>query len=140
MNLRHSFSRLKKKVKHVWNKRKLDGAGVGPANPLPGPGPHIVAGNGEGNGADIVGRQDYSTDRSLQSVEPEPVLAGGSEDCKGGGGMDVNGGEVDRRDSLQRSDVGSGPGRGGVDVDEDERFYSCSSAPSTPGSREPDGA
>ena len=64
-DLRDSFSRLKKGIKHraTGSKRKADktgtdggGEGIGPLGPLPQPGPPIVMGSdceGEGNEPDV---------------------------------------------------------------------------------------
>jgi len=151
MDIRHSFSKLKKTVKHrlTGNKRKpdkteadADGESVDPANSLPGPAPHVLAGDGEGSGADPDGQQVCSADQLTQPDEPEPVPVGESENNQGG--VDVEGMEVSRRYSHLHSNVevavGSGPGQGGDDSDEEEgeQFYSCSSAPSTPRSGEPE--
>jgi len=151
MDLRQSFSRLKKKVKLLGSKRKpgrtrLDAneEGVDSANPLPRPEPHIVAGDGEGSGVDVSGEGVCSTDRPPQSDGTEPVPAGGREGDQAGGGVDVGGEEVTQRCSPPHSDIQivaeSGPGRAGGDAseEEEEQFHSCSSTPSTPRSREPD--
>ena len=150
MGLRDSFSRLKKKVKHLGSQRKpgrpgtdVGGESADSENSFLGPEPHVVSGDAEGIGAD--GEQVSSTDQPPQPDEPESVPAGGGEN-KRGEEEDIEGMEVGRRYSHLDSDfeavVGGRPGQEGGDVDggEDERFYSCSSTPSTPRGGDPDGA
>jgi len=158
MDVRGSFSRLKKKVKHLGSKRKPDrtrpdinGESVDPVDPPSRPESHIVAGGGEGDvadtgaDADASGRQTHSTGQPPQPDEPEPMPASGSGNDQGVRETVAGGGEVSQGDSHLSSNVevavGSGPGRGGVDADEEggEEFYSCSSTPSTPRSGEPNG-
>ena len=146
MRLRGSFSRLKKKVKHLGNKLKLGrpGAGVdaesaGPADSLPGQGLHVIADGGGGNGVDPGGQQVCSTDHPSQQDESEPVPAGVSEDDRGGGGADVEGREGVQSYSHPHLDievvVGGGPGQGG-----DGQFYSSLSTPPALLGGEPNGA
>ena len=155
MDIRGSFSRLKKKVKRFGSKRKprpdIDGESIDPGDPPSRPEPHAVAGGGGGDGADTVagtdasGWQTCSTGQPPQPDEPEPVPANGSKNDQGvqEAGLDATG--VSQRDSHLPSNVevvvGSGPGRGGDDVDEEggEEIYSRSSTPPTPRIREPDG-
>jgi len=141
MDLRYSFSRLKKKVKRL-GKRKPEKAGleadresIDPANLLLQHEPHVGAADGEGSGADVGGWQ-------LCLDELEPVPTGGSENEQGA--------VVERRGASQRHShlhldvdvaVGGGSGRGGLGDgahEEGEQFHSRSSAPSTPCSGEPD--
>jgi len=143
MDLRDSFSRLKKKVKHLGSKRKQDSIGlnavgesVGPANPLPGSESHIVAGSGGGIRADTFKQRGCSVDRSPQTDVPESVSTCGSEGGQGEGGVDVDGTGV-RHLCL---DDGGGLGQGGnnADEEEEEQFHSRSSAPPTPRDGGPD--
>jgi hypothetical protein len=78
MDMRESFSRLEKKLKHplTKSKRKLDRTKaeasrerVHPIDSLPRPGPH----DREGSRVNAVGRQTPSTDRSPQSDDEENV-------------------------------------------------------------------
>jgi len=152
MDVRNSFSRLKKKVKRMGGKRKpgrtgadTDGESISAASSLPQPEPHVVAGDGGGGGSDPDGRQASSTDQPLQPDEPESVPASGGEN-DGVGDADVDGGQVGTVYSHPHpgieSGTRSGPNRGGDGADEegDEIFYSCSSTtPSAPRSGEPDG-
>jgi hypothetical protein len=108
MDLRESFSKLRKKSKHLptGSKRKSDRMGadadrerVDSAGSLLRPDPRVVAGGGrdrEGNGANAVGRQIYSTDRPPQPDEPEPVPARGGGNDQGGGEADIDGREVNQ--------------------------------------------
>ena len=152
MDVRDSFSRLKKKVKRIGGKLKpnragadTDGESIDPANPLPQPESHFVTGPGEGNGPDTDGRQACSTDRLPQPDEPETVVVSGSDDGRGGGDAGVAGGRGSTECSHPHPDVEAGAGSDvgqvgdGTDGEGDEQFYSCSSAPSTPRSMEPDG-
>ena len=152
MDVRNSFSRLKKKVKRIGGKRKpdrteagVDGKSVDSANSLARPEHHVVAGDGEGNAANADGQHACSMDRPLQPGEPELEPASGVENGQGAGEADFDGGEVSTVYSHLHPDAeagaGSGPSQGenGVDEAGDEQFYSCSSTPSTPRSGEPDG-
>ena len=85
MDMRESFSRLKKKLKHplTRGKHKPDRTGtdaggerVNATGSLPRPGPHIVVGGGddrEGSGANAVGGQFFSTDQPSQSDGGENI-------------------------------------------------------------------
>ena len=152
MDIRNSFSRLKKKVKRLGNKHKpdrtgsdIDGESVGAATPLPRPEPHIAMDDSEGNGTDTGGLEVCSTDQPRQPDEREPVPVSRSENDRGGE-VDVDGGEISLVYSYPHPDVdvgaGSGPGRkgSGAEGEEDGQFYHRSSAPPTPHSREPDSA
>ena len=143
MGIRNSFSKLKKKVKHLGSKHKpdrpeagADGESIGPASPSPPPEPYVVEGDGKGNGPNADGQQACSTDQ-LQSDKPVPVPASGSGSGQGGGGAGVDWREVSQRHSHPQRDVevvvGGEPSQGRDDADEEgEQFYSCSSTPSTP--------
>jgi len=122
---RGSFSRLKKAVKRLASRRKqgrpgpnIDGENINPTNTPPGPEPHVVAGDGEGSGADTGGQQPCSmADEPPRPDESESVPAGESEHDQGGGEADVEKRGVNQRYSHLHSDVGvvpgSGPSRGG---------------------------
>jgi len=154
MDFGDSFSKLKKKVKHRLTERKhksgrkeadADGEVIDPAGSLLRPEPHVVAGGGGGSGGDADERQTCLTDPSPQQGKPEPVPAGGSENNKGEGGVDVCGREVSQGLSHLHLDVrivGRGHDQVGDDTDgeEGEQFHSCSSTASTLRSEEPDGA
>ena len=131
MDLRNSFSKVKKKVKHQLTGRKhkparneagTDGEIDGSTSSLPRPDPHVVADDGEGSGANPDGRQACSTVLPPQLDEPGP--AGESENGQGEGGVDVDGREVSQSYPHLHFDVGvaigSGPGRGD-DAGEEER-------------------
>lgn len=150
MGIQESFSRLKKKVKRLGRKKPnrtepdVVEENVDPANPLPPPEPHLMAGDGEGN---TDGQQTCSADRPPRPDELKLAPASGSGNGQGEGEAGVDGGEVGWRHSQLHSDVetevGSGSNRGGsggTDGEEDEKFYSCSSTPSIPCSGEPNGA
>jgi len=132
MDLGDSFSKLKKKVKRrlAGKKRKLDGKEAGADGEIAGSTslllqqePHVVAGDGEGSGANADGRQLCSTVPPLQPDEPAPVPVSGSENDQGEGAVDVDGREVSQNYPPLHSDIGvvmgSGPGRGD-DIDEEE--------------------
>ena len=135
MDLRDSFSKLKKKFKH-----RLPGSGSKPetthvdadgervdptSSPLPKPGPHAV-----GSGANEDGWQVHSTtDRPPQPDKPEPVPESGSEKDQGADGR-----EFSQRDSPLPSDagvaVGGGLGRRRDDAG-GEKVEGVSPSPST---------
>ena len=142
MSVQDSFSRLKKKVKRLGNKRKPDrigadtgGESVNQGNPLPQPEPHLVAGDGEGNGADAEGWRACSSDRPPQPDEPWPVPASGNEDGEGRGEASTYGREDSQRDSHLYPDVevvaGSGPSQEGNRANR-ENVYRHSSTPPIP--------
>ena len=125
MNLGDSFSKLKKKVEYQlagterkWGGKETDADGeiVGRASSLPQLAPHVVAGDGEGSGANTDGRQVCSTNLLPQQDEPEPVQVDGNKNNQGEEGMDVDGRESSQCHSHPHPDVGvvmgSGSGRG----------------------------
>jgi len=157
MDIRNSFSRLKKKVKHLGSKQKpgrtgadVDEESANPMNPPQRPGPYVVAGGGGGNGADADGQQASSTDQPPQPYDQELVPANEGENDKGGGEVDIDGRKFSQVYSRPHSDVeaavdsevGSEPCRDGYGADGEEgrQFYSCLSTHSIPHSGEPDGA
>lgn len=130
MDIRNSFSRLKKKLKHP-----LTGSGRKSGRTL--------ADVGGGNETNTGGHQVNSTDRP---VEPESEPAHGTDEVQEGGVANSDGG-VDQRYSYLRSDVvvtvGSERGReGGVGDGEKtkQEVYLSPSAPSISTSEGPDGA
>jgi len=147
MDIRNSFSKLKKKVKHLGSKQKpgKTGADVDPENPLPQPESHVVADDGEGNGADGDGQLTGPIDQPPQSDKPELVPANGSENDKGGGEADIDGRRVNSMYSHLHSDVEVGAGivpcRDGNEADGEEggQSNSHSSPPSISRGGEPDG-
>ena len=154
MDIRNSFSRLKKKVKHLGSKQKLgrtgvnvDGESVDPDDLLPQPDHHVAAGDGEWSGADEDGRQASSMDQPPQLDEPEALLANrGEHDQLGGGEAEIDGRKIRPMYSRSHSDIGVGAGSGpyrdgnGTGGEDDGEFYSCSSTPSISHGGEPDGA
>jgi len=152
MDIGDSFSRLKKRVKHMGRKQKLgraeadvDGESVGSDNRLPQPEPHVVANDGEGNGADEDGQQGGPMDQPPQPDEPKLSLANGGENDQGAGEADVDGRKVSPMYSHPHSDVevgvGNGPrqGRNGDDGEEYGEIYPRSPSPLVLYSGEPDG-
>ena len=156
MGIRDSFSRSKKKFKHLLSgiKHKSSGTGtetggesVSSAGSVPRPVPHIVAGGGhnlEDDGGSAGGRAG-SADQFPQQTEQDLAPAHGGETGQEGGEADVDRGEVSQRHSRPDSDVeatvGSGPGREGSDADDVkvEQVHPPPSAPSIPHSGKPDG-
>ena len=156
MGIRDSFSRSKKKVKHLLTGRKHKSGGtgtetgeesVGSVGSLPQSVPDIVAGSSRNladNRASGGGRAG-SADQFPQQDEPELAPAGGSETGQGGGEVDVDRGEVGQRHSHLDPDVeavvGSGSGREGSNTDEVKvkQVHPSPSTPSIPHGREPDG-
>ena len=142
MDIRESFSRLKKKLNYPLSGRKskpgrtgadAGGERVDPTGSVSQPLHRVVAGGGHGreeDEADAGGRQD-STDRPLQPGEPESVQALGSENDQEEEEPDIDGKELSQR--L----VGSGLGREENDPSEEnvERVYP---SPSIPHSGKPD--
>ena len=138
-DIRDSFSKMKKDLKHRLKGRKYkpDRTGVNAAgetvdssDSLLRPDSRILArgDDGEGSRTSTEGQQVRSRDRSPQ---PEPMPAGGSG----------NDGGVDGKETSQRHSgldpevevaVGSGPGR------EVERAHPSPSTPSIPPTGEPD--
>ena len=157
MDIRDSFSRLKKKLKHplTGKKRKRDRAGadaggerVDPAGSSSRPEPSVVAGGShhqEDNRANTDERQANLTDQPPQPDEPESVPARGSEGDQEGGDVDFDKRESNQVHPHPHSDVevevGSGPsGKGdGVDAEKVERVDPSPSAPPTSHDGEPDG-
>ena len=129
-DIRDSFSRMKKKIKHklTGSKRKPDrtgadarGGGTDSTGSLSRPEPRVVTGGVHdqgGNGANTDGRQAYSTDLGRREV-------------------DIGGGEFSQSHSYLRSDVESATeSRSSGEV---EQFYSAASSPQIPNSGKPDG-
>jgi len=94
MDVRDSFSRLKKKLKHplTGNRRKTgrteagaDVERVDPTNSLPRLKPGVVDRDREGGGANEDGQQVRLAGRPSQLDEPEPVPTHGSENGQGEG-------------------------------------------------------
>ena len=156
MGIQHSFSRSKKKFKHLLpgRKQKLGRTGtetggdrVGPAGSPPQSVSHVVAGGShdlEDNQVSTDGRQG-STDQLLHQDESGLAPARGNETNQEGGEVDVDGGEDGRRHSHPDSDVevavGSRPSQEGNDADEVkvEQVRPSPSTPSIPHSGKPDG-
>ena len=156
MGIRDSFSRSKKKFKHLLTGRKHKSGGTGTetggesvssVGSVPRPAPHVVAGGShdlEDDRASAGGRQG-SADKFLQQDEPELAPARGSETGQGGGEAGVDRGEVAQRHSHPNLDVeaavGSGPGREGSNADEVKvkQVHPSPSTPSIPHSGKPDG-
>ena len=153
MDIRDSFTKLKKKVKkvgHLGSRRKPDrtgpdddGEGIDLADPLPRPGTHVVTGDREGSESEAGGRQASSTEQPPQPDELVPVPASGSNYEQGEAVVDGNKASLMCLHPHQGVGIGAGSGpsqeRDGAEGEEDEEFYSCSSNPSTPHSGEPDG-
>lgn len=147
MDIRNSFSELKKKLKHLLTVIKCNpgrtGADAGGeradrAGSLPQPEPHVAAGGSQ--------RQDRSAaDRPLQPGQPASVPVYGGEKEKEEGRADVDGREVSQACSDLHSEVGvvvgSGPGRegNGADGEKPVRVYPSLSALSIPSSGKPGG-
>jgi len=144
-NIRDSFSRLKKKIKHPLRRtrHKPDGAGsdasgerTASSSPLPRPEPPVVVGGDHdrgGNGTNADRRQVRSTDRA-----PESLPAGGSDNDRQRGEVDVDGREASQRSSRLDPDAN-------VDVAlrirlgrEVEGVHPSPSAPPIPHSGKPD--
>ena len=115
MDIRGSFSRLKKKLKHSEIKHKPDRTEANsreeredpPTSPSP-PVLHVVVGGGHRRGEDGVntdGGQISSTDRPLLPDVPGPALAGRIKDTERGGDGGVDGVEVSQRPSHPHSDI-----------------------------------
>ena len=126
-DIRDSFSRGKKKIKHrlTGRKRKPDGKGpdtrgerVDPSDSLPRPEPHVVTGGGQdrgGNETNADGQQAHSTDLGRREI-------------------DIGGGGSSKRLSDVESAMESGRGR------EVERLHPSPSTPQIPGSEKLDSA
>ena len=149
MNIRDSFSRLKKKLKHplTGNRQKpgrsaagTDEERVDPTDSLPRPKPHVVDRDQEGGGANEDGRGVRSTDRPPQPDDPEPVPAQGKRnDREERGGRGVGQKNPHTHPTVEVA-VGSGHGgEGNNDSDEKVgRVYPSPSTPSIPHDGEPD--
>ena len=133
--IRESFSRLKKGIKHRMKGRKnkpdrkrVDAAGERVDSPgsFLRPESRIATSGDDGEGSTDV-RQVRSRDRSPQ---PEPVLAGGSDNHQQGREADVDGKEVGQMDS--RPDQGVEVAVGSRPSQEVEQVYPSQSAPSIP--------
>ena len=134
MGIQDSFSKLKKKVKHLGRKRKPDrtgggghGESVDPGNPLPRPDPQIEAGNDEWDGAAEGGQQASSTDQPPQPDEPELVSANESENEQGG--REAETGQAQQPDEPEpvptsRSENDQGGRKAGVDGGEVKQWCS----------------
>jgi len=146
MDIRGSFSRLKKKLKQPGSKRKPDRTGAGsggegsdPAGSLSSLAvPHLVVDSGhnrEDKGSNTDGRQIRSAGRLPAPGVPEPVPARRSNNGQGGieGGIDE--GEAGQRHPHPHSDsklaVGCRPGHKGNEAD-GERVGRVCPSPSTP--------
>ena len=145
MGIRDSFSRLKEKLelKPTGGRRKLGdmgpstgGKGDGPAGSLPRPIPNVAVGGRDvgGSGFNIGGRRVRLAGLLLRPPSPNN---------QEGERVDVDGAEVNQKHSHLCTDVEVAAGSlysrwDGADEEEDQ-FYSCSSAPSTPRSGSPDG-
>jgi len=147
MDLRGSFSRLKKKIKHPESKRKPDRTGVDsdgerldPAGSLSQPVPVIVgAGHGQGEkGANVDGRQVRSAVQLPQQDESRLIPAGGNETERGGGEASVDGRYSHPRPEVEVA-VGSGPGweGGGASGEKVGHVYPSPPIPSITHGRKP---
>ena len=149
MDIRDSFSRLKKKLKHPGSKRKPDRTGadsaresVDPAGLLSRPAPHVIADSGHNqgdNGANAGEHQSRSTDPPPPPDVPERVPADESEGNQRGEA------KADGRYSHLRPDVevaaGSESGREGDATDGEKigQVYRSPPIPSIVHSGKPDG-
>ena len=119
MGIRDSFSRLKEELKHRSTGRRRKPDGTVPST--------------DGEGVDPTG--------SLPRPVPY-VVVGGHDGGGGGSNADVDGAEVNQRDSHLYTGVevatGSVSGRGDG-AGEGNQTYSRSSTPSTPRSGNPEG-
>ena len=144
-DIRDSFSRLKKSLKHRLRGRKhkpdrtgvnATGERVHSSGSLLRPDSRIAA-SGEGGGGEsrtsTDGQQARSRDRSPQ---PEPMPAGGTNNDGQKRKAGVDGKEADQKhsglDPETEATVGSGPGR------EVEPVHPSPSAPSIPSTGKPD--
>ena len=154
MDIRNSFSRLKKKFKHPRRKGNPDrievdssGETDDPAGSLSRPVSHVVAGEGhnqEDNRIDVDRRQSCSTDKPPPPDMSEQVPAPGGGDDQEGERGSVDGWEASRESSRPHSDVevatGSGLGQDGAGGEEVGLVHSSPSTPSIPHNRQPDGS
>jgi len=156
MDVRGSFSRLKKKLKHPGSKRNPNQSGVDSgeerrdlSGSLSPPVPHVVAEGGhirEDKGSDTDEWQIRSTNRPPAPGVPKPVPVRGSnsgqEEIRGG----VEGGKSGQRCLHPHSDVelavGSGSGYKWNEADGEQvrRVYPSPSSPLITFDEKPDGA
>ena len=145
MGIRDSLSRLKERFDPKSRGRRhkpddtgsgTDGEGVGPADSLSQPVPHVAVGgdhDGGVGGSNADGRQVRSRGQLPRPAEPEPAPSD-----RDGGERDVGGGEVPQEHSHSRPDVEvaveSGPDQKGHGPYEGklERVYPSPSFPSIP--------
>jgi len=123
-DIRGSFSKIKKKLKHrlTGGKRKRDGTGANSGGEttdsmslLPQSEPHVVAGGShdrEGDRANVAGEQVFLTDPPPQPVEPESVPVREGDNDQGGEVADVDGGEASQRHSHPHPDIEVAMGSG----------------------------
>jgi len=138
-DIRDSFSRLKKKVKHrlPGRKRKADRTGADARGERVGPAGAAGSGHDQGgNGTDADGQQAHPADRSPQ---PESVPAGGSDNDQQGGEPDTDGREATQRYSHLDPAVEVAVTVGSRHSGEAERVHPPPPTPPIPDSREPDG-
>ena len=151
MDIRDSFSRIKKKLKHLGRKHKPDGAGidaggggVDSTDSLLRPEARIVLAGGshdrEGNETSAGGSQACLTDQLPHPGEPEPVSTRGGGNDQEEGEADVAGSRSHLHPDVEGV-VGSGPGREGDDVEGEKlgQLYPSPSIPLITHSGEPDG-
>jgi len=145
--IRGTFSKMKKKVKHrLIGKRRPGGTGANlggemtdSTSSLPQPGPHVVAGENydrEGDRANAAGERVFSTDLPPQSAEPESVPARENDNGQEGEEAGVDGEEASQRHSYPHPDVevAVGSGRSG----ELEGVHPSPSTPSISDGGKPD--
>ena len=150
MDIRGSFSKLKKKFKHSGSKhlagRKGDESDGEKIDPAGLPSSYVVAGgrNRGGDKASADGQRVSSMDRRPPYLsEPVPAPGRGSDQGEVGGGVD--GGGVSQGYLHSGADVtaavGSGPGREGNGADEEkaERINPSPSTASIPRNGKPEG-
>ena len=157
MDVRKSFSRLKKKLEHPWSKRKPDrtgtdsgGESLDPAGSLSRPASYAVAGDDHSreDGVDADGQQICPTDKPLPLGVPDPAPVHGGDDDQEGGGTEggVDGWGESLRHSRPDSDIGvvagGGPSREGNGADGEKvgQVHPSQSTPSIPRSGTPNGA
>jgi len=126
-DIRGSLSKMKKRFKHrlAGGKRKPDGTGANPGgegtdstSSLPQPDLRVVASEsygGEGDKADAVGEQVFSTGPPPQPDGSESVPARGDDNVQEEGEAGVDGEEASQRHSHPHPDVeiAVGSGRSG---------------------------
>ena len=156
MGIRDSFSRSKKKFKHLLSGRKHKSGGTGTetggesassVGSVPRPVPHVVAGGSHDLEEDggSAGRRAGSVDQFPQQTEPELAPTHGGETGQEGGEADADRGEVGQRhlhpDSDVEATVGGGPGPEGSNTDgvKVEQVHPSPSTPPIPHGGKPDG-